>query len=118
MMTSRDYFNAVLNAHISDEMDAASTEFIARLDARNEKRKSTETKAKREARERERIVLNYLCDHQGVQYTRDQIAEALGITPAQVTAACKPIVADGTILKLSAKVDKARRVMYAYPVEA
>ena len=77
-MTSRDYFNAVLNAHISDEMDAASTEFIARLDARNEKRKSTETKDKREARERQRIVLNYLCDHQGVQYTRDQIAEALG----------------------------------------
>ena len=56
-MTSRDYFNAVLNAHISDEMDAASTEFIARLDARNEKRKSTETKDKREARERQRIVL-------------------------------------------------------------
>lgn len=113
MMTSRDYFNAVLNAHISEEMDAASTEFIARLDARNEKRKSTDTKDKREARERKQAVLGYLSDRQGVQYTRDQIAEALGITPAQVTAACKVLTADGSVIKAEAKIDKARKVVYS-----
>jgi Fic family protein len=116
-MTSRDYFNAVLNAHISDEMDAVSTEMIARLDAKNAKRRSTESKDKREARERREAVLNFLCNHQGEEFARDQIAEAVSITPAQVSAACKTLVADDTITKSEAKVDKARRVVYSYPVE-
>ena len=116
-MTSREYFNAVLNAHISDEMDATSAEFIARLDAKNAKRKGTESKDKREARERREAVLNFLCDHQGEQFTRDGIAEGLSITPAQASAACKVLVVDGTIVRAEVKVDKARRVVYSYPVE-
>ena len=31
-MTTREYFQAVLDAHISDEMDAASTQLIQKLD--------------------------------------------------------------------------------------
>lgn len=122
-MTTRELYNATIKTlyeYGTDEAVDLMNEFKAaldKLDARNEKRKSTETKEKREARERQRIVLNYLCDHQGVQYTRDQIAEALGITPAQVTAACKPIVADNTIFKMVSKVGKSRRVTYSYPVE-
>lgn len=116
-MTTREYFTAVLNAHISEELDAVSTEFIARLDAKNAKRKTTDTKDKREARERKQAVLDFLCGHQGEQFTRDQIAEAVGITPAQVTAACKVLAADDTITKGETKVDKARRVVYSYPVE-
>ncbi len=116
-MTSREYFNAVLNAHISEEMDATSAEFIARLDAKNAKRKSTESKDKREARERRKAVLDFLCDHQGEQFTRDGIAEGLGITPAQVSAACKVLVVSDTIVRAEVKIDKARRVVYSYPVE-
>ena len=116
-MTSREYFAAVLNAHISDEMDATSSEMIKRLDAKNEKRKSADSKDKREVRERRNAVLTFLCDHQGEQFTRDSIAESLGIKPAQVSAACKVLVTDGTINKAEAKVDSARRVVYTYPTE-
>ena len=116
-MTSRDYFNAVLNAHISDEMDAVSTEMIARLDSKNAKRRSTESKDKREARERREAVLNFLCNHQGEQFTRDQIAQNVGISPAQVSAACRPLIENDTIIKTEAKVDGSRRVVYSYPVE-
>lgn len=116
-MTSREYFNAVLNAHISEEMDATSAEFIARLDAKNAKRKSTESKEKREARERRQAILDFLCDHQGEQFTRDSIAEGLDITPAQVSAACKVLIADDTIVRDEVKIDKARRVVYSYPIE-
>jgi CRP-like cAMP-binding protein len=112
-MTTREYFTAVLNAHVSEELDIVSAEFIARLDAKNAKRKTTETKEKREASSRRGLVLGFLCDHQGEQFTRDTIAEALGITPAQVSAACKVLAADDTITKGK----DARRVVYSYPVE-
>jgi len=111
-MTSRDYFNAVLNAHISDELDAVSIEFINRLDARNEKRKGTDTKDKVAARARRESVAAFLVERKGETFVRDAIAEALGITPSQVTAACKSLVTDGIILKSEVKVDKARKVGY------
>lgn len=116
-MTTRDYFNAVLNAHISDEMDAVSTEFIARLDAKNAKRKATDSKEKIAARERKQAVLNFLCDHQGQPFTRDEIATEVGISVGQVSAACKPLVEDGTITKSEVKVDKSRKMAYTYPTE-
>lgn len=117
-MTTREYFQAVLDAHISADMDEASRILISKLNARNAKRKTTETKEQKAAKERTQAVLDFLCDHQGEPFTRDQIAEALSITPGQVTAACKPIVADGTVVKSEAKIDKARKVVYTYPVEA
>ena len=49
-MTTREYFTAVLNAHISDEMDAASRTLIEKLDAKNAKRASTESKEKKEVK--------------------------------------------------------------------
>lgn len=112
-MTTREYFTAVLNAHVSEELDTVSAEFIARLDAKNAKRKTTDTKDKREARERKQAVLDFLCGHQGEQFTRDQIAEAVGITPAQASAACKPLVECDAITKGK----DARRMVYSYPVE-
>jgi len=113
MMTSREYFNAVLNAHISDEMDTVSAEFISRLDARNEKRKSADSKDKREASARRGLVLGFFQNHPNEQFTRDSIAESIGITPAQVTAACKVLAADGSVVKAEAKIDKARKVVYS-----
>lgn len=112
-MTSREYFNAVLNAHISEEMDATSAEFIARLDAKNAKRKSTESKDKREARERREAVLAFLRNHADHVYTRDEISVKVGITVGQVSAACKSLIAEGIVTKTEVKVDKARKVGYS-----
>lgn len=115
-MTTREYFQTVLDAHISEAMDKASVELIAKLDARNEKRK-TDSKPKKEAAARRSSVLDFLCDNKGKQFTRDQIAEAVGLTPTQVTGACKPIVDDGTIKKDVVLIDKARKVVYSYLIE-
>lgn len=116
-MTTREYFQTVLDAHISEAMDKASAELIAKLDARNEKRKSADSKPKKEAAARRSSVLDFLCDNKGKQFTRDQIAEAVGLTPTQVTGACKPIVDDGTIKKDVVLIDKARKVVYSYLIE-
>ena len=116
-MTTREYFQAVLDAHISADMDEASRILIDKLDARNAKRKTTETKEQKAAKERVQAVLTFLCDHQGESFTRDAIAKAIKATPSQVTAACKGLVADSTIIKAEAKIAKGRKVVYTYPTE-
>lgn len=109
-MTTREYFQTVLDAHISDDMDKTSAELIAKLDARNEKRKSADSKAKRESADRRAIVLDFLKSNEG-QFTRDDIASATNLTPAQVTAACKAL--GDAVKKSEVKVDKARKVVYS-----
>ena len=111
-MTSREYFVNVLNAHISEEMDATSTKMIERLDAKNAKRKSTDTKDKREARARRESVLTFLRDHADHIYTRDEIATEVGITAGQVSAACKVLVTEGIVAKSEVKADGSRKMAY------
>ena len=113
-MTTREYFQAVLDAHISDTMDEASRLLIQKLDAKNAKRKTTETKEKREASARRGLVLDFFQTHPDEVMTRDAIAEAVGISPAQVSAACKVLLAEDSITKSEAKIDKARKVVYQY----
>jgi len=109
-MTTREYFQAVLDAHLSDEMDAASVALLQKLDARNAKRKTTDTKEKTAAKERKQVVHDFLVAHRGEQFTRDMIAEATGMSGAQVTGACRGL--DGIVTKSEAKIDKVRRVVY------
>ena len=109
-MTTREYFQAVLDAHISDDMDAASRQLIQKLDEKNEKRKSADTKAKVEARQRAESVLQYLKDNSG-QHTRDEIAAAVGISAGQASAAVKAL--GEQVTKSEAKIDKAKRIVYS-----
>jgi Fic family protein len=111
-MTYREYFNAVLNANISDEMNEVSVEFLSKLDSRNEKRKTVVTKDKAEAASRRDMVLGFLKENEG-SFTRDEIAVAIGITPNQVTGACTTLVNEGKVNKTEVKVDKSRKVAYA-----
>ena len=110
-ITARQYFQTVLDAHLSEDMDKLSVKYIAGLDARNEKRKSADSKEKQAARARAESVLKFLSEHSGEQFTRDAIAEAIGITAGQVTAACKAL--GESITKGEAKVDKTKRVVYS-----
>ena len=111
-MTTREYFQAVLDAHISDAMDEASRLLIQKLDAKTEKRKTTPTKEQREAAIRREQVCDFLKEHKDESFTRDAIAEALAITLCQVTAACKALAENVT--KSEVKIDKARKVVYQY----
>lgn len=109
-ITARQYFQTVLDAHLSAEMDALSEKYIKGLDARNEKRKSADSKEKREVAARRESVLGFLTEHKGESFTRDQIAESIGISAAAVSSACKAL--GDAVSKSEAKIDKARRVVY------
>ncbi len=111
-MTNREFYQSVINANISEDTTIKATELLSALDARNEKRKSTESKEKREASARRGLVLGFLQSNPNEVFTRDQIAEAVNLTPAQVTSACR-ILGD-SVTKSEAKFDKAKKVVYQY----
>ena len=111
-MTIREYYQSVLDANISDEMNKATQTLIEKLDARNEKRKSADSKAKREVAARHEVVLNFLKTNEG-EFTRDAIAEACGITVGQAQSAALALVRGGIAKKSEVKVDKTKRVVYS-----
>ncbi len=47
-MTQREFFTAIVNSEVSEELKAFATESIAKLDARNAKRSSTPSKTQKE----------------------------------------------------------------------
>ena len=116
-MTMREYFQTVINANISDEMNTASHLFIAKLDDRNEKRKSADSKAKKETAARRQAVLDFLTAHKGNAFTRDEIAAAIDMDAPKVTGAMTPLVKDGIVTKVTVKVDKTKKVAYIVPDE-
>ena len=47
-MTNREFFTAIVNSDLNDEMKAFATEAIAKLDARNAKRANTLSKTQKD----------------------------------------------------------------------
>lgn len=115
-MTIREFYNEVIDASISDDMTAKAQELITALDARNEKRKSTESKEKKETAERRDAVLEFLKTHEGA-WTRDQISFEIGMDPAKVTGACTILIKNGLVVKSEVKVEKSRKVAYSIATE-
>lgn len=110
-MNTRDFLTAVASNQVTDEITAKAAELLAALDAKNAKRRTTETKEKKEAAARRDLVLNFLKTHEGA-FTRDDIAAETGLTPTAVTGACTKLVEGGKVEKTSTKVDKKSKVAY------
>lgn len=113
-MTTREYFQTVLDAHLSDDMDKASVELIEKLDARNEKRKSADSKAKRESADRRQAVYAELG---ASPIFADTIAESTGLSVGQVRSALTALVKDGKADKVAVKVEKTKKMAYTLHFE-
>ena len=111
-MTTREFYQAVIDGNITEDTLSKAQELIAALDAKNAKRKTTATKEQKEAAARRELVLGFFKSNPTEIFTRDSVADALGITPSQVTAACKAL--GDSLTKSEAKFDKSRKVVYQY----
>ena len=111
-MTTREFYQAVVDGNITDDVLSKAQELIVALDAKNAKRKTTPTKEQKEAAVRREQVLSFFASNPNEVFTRDAVADALGITPSQVTAACKSL--GESLTKSEAKIDKSRKVVYQY----
>ena len=112
-MTTREFYLSVISGNVTDLTIQKANELLTALDARNDKRKSTDSKEKKEAAERRNAVLSFLSDHCGESFTRDQISFAIDLDPAKVTGACTTLVKEGLVVKSEIKVEKSRKVAYS-----
>ena len=112
-MTNREFFAAVASANISEEMTIKAQELIASLDARNDKRKSADSKEKRETAERREKVLAFLKENATSTFFREEIAVATGLTDGQVTSACTALAKEGLVEKNLGKVAKHKKTVYS-----
>ena len=87
-MTNRDFYNAVINANINEEMTSFATEAIAKLDARNAKRASKPSAKQRENEPIIKAISEILTDE---PMLASKIAELCGISVNKTSALAKKV---------------------------
>ena len=109
-MTYREFLLSVVNGTgISEDTMQKARELLVSHDASNAKRKSADSKEKREVRERVALVRGSLSD---VPQFADSIAESIGLSVGQVRSALSALVRDGIADKGEVKVGKTRKMAY------
>ena len=100
-MTNREFYNAILNADVAQDIKDFAQGEIAKLDARNDKRKNTQTKAQKENEGIMTSILDHLTKGADVA---SGIASALGISTQKASALCKLLVNEGKVAVADVKV--------------
>ena len=122
-MTQREFYTAVIEANVSEELVAFATDAIAKLDKTNETRK-VKTAEKAAAKEAEKAPIReaiYAVITTGDGKTAsDLIAEAgVDVKPQSIPSLLKPLVDEGKVIKTDIKVKGKGAVRgYARPEEA
>lgn len=101
-MTNREFFTAISNGTINDEVIAHATSALEKMDAANEARKNKPSKAAlANAPVMEQIVNEVLTTE---AMTAAAVAEAVGISTQKASALLRAIVADGKATATDIKV--------------
>ena len=87
-MTQRDFYTAVINANLNEEMTSFATEAIAKLDARNAKRAERPSKTQIANAPIIEAISRVLTDE---PMLASKIAELCGISTAKASALAKKV---------------------------
>lgn len=101
-MTMREFMEKVISADISAEMTEYAQTAIAKMDAKNEKRKTTMNK-NQEANVEIKAKIAETMEAEKV-YTSAQISELIGVSTAKVTALLMQMVKSGEVVKSEVKI--------------
>lgn len=114
-MTNREFFTAIsTNDAVSEELKAFALAEIAKLDARNDKRRNTLTKEQKANEEVKVAILEAI----GIgSMTASEIASKLNISTQKASALARLLVADGKVKAVDVKV-KGKGTVKAYEVVA
>ena len=108
-MTNREFFNAIINSNsVSDELIAHAQAELDKLDAKNAKRKNTQTKTQAENEVTKVAILEYLAT-KGASVASD-IASALEISTQKASALCGQLVTEGKATVDEVKVKNKGKV--------
>ena len=101
-MTEREFLTAILAVEgIATDLADYATEGLAKLDARNDKRKNTKSKAQIE---NEGIMASILEALATAPMVASEIATAVGISTQKASALCKLLVESGKVTVADIKV--------------
>lgn len=102
-MTKREFYNAIANGQMTDELMDYATEQIARMDSANEKRKNTLSKKQEE----NEAVKAEMVKHLGTEpMTATTVGELMGISTQKASALLRQLVNDGKATVTEVKIPK------------
>lgn len=110
-MTNREALTKIINGVADEEIKAWATEAIAKLDAKNDKRKNTKTKEQIANEGIMNDIVAYIKAN-GAQVA-SALANALGISTQKASALCK-ILVDGGELTVADKKVKGKGTVKEY----
>ncbi len=103
-MTNREFYTAIVNANVSDELTSYAQAALDKMDAANEKRRNTPSKTAIENQPLvDEIVSNILTNE---PKTASDIATVLGTSVQKASALLRGIVANGQAVVTDVKVPK------------
>ena len=102
-MTQREFLTKVLaTANITEEVKTEAEAMIAKLDAKNEKRKTTQTKTQKENEGVMTAIIDLLTANGAM--IASEISTAMSISTQKVSGVCKLLVDEGKIAVADIKV--------------
>jgi predicted HTH transcriptional regulator len=115
IMTNREFYNAITNGTINDEVIAHATAALEKLDGANEKRRNTPSKTAIENQPLVDEIVTSILSRE--PKTATDVATVLGVSVQKASALLRTIVADGQATATDVKVPK-RGTQRAYSVIA
>ena len=114
-MNEREFLTAIINGNITADVIAHANEGIAKLDARNEKRKATQTKAQKENEPIAQAILEALANGAMIS---TELATTIGQTVNKTNGVAGVLWKEGKLTKAKVKVKgKGEQTEYALAVE-
>lgn len=109
-MTNREFYTAISNGEMNNELMAKATELIEKMDEANAKRAQKVLEKKQAAEDEKAPIREALLNAMNEEgMTAAQLIEAAGLTDevkiASVPSLLKPFVLDGTVEKVDVKVE-------------
>ena len=103
-MTNREFYNAIINANINDEITAYAQAAIEKMDATNEKRRNTPSKTQVENQPLMDKIANEVLTAE--PKTASDVAAVLEISVQKASALLRALVNDGKATVTDVKVAK------------
>ena len=100
-MTNREFYTAIVNSDLNDELKTFASEAIVKLDARNAKRAS---KPSKKSIENEPIKVNIRNEIEKGHHLASEIAKELVLSTSKVSALCRQMVESGILKSEDVKV--------------
>ena len=116
-MTNREFYTAISNGEMNDELMAKATELIEKMNETNAKRAQKVLEKKQAAEDEKAPIRKALLDVMGDEgMTASQLIEAAGldIKVASVPSLLKPFVLNGTVEKIDMKVEGKKSAQRGY----